>query len=307
MLDDSPAPVRSGATLVELIVALTIAGVVLALIASISVRQQRAYADLADAAALSGQLREAAAILPIDLRAVASAAGDIRNGEARDTAIEIRATIASAVGCDTTALGVVLAPAGTGAETFASFLTTIEVGDTAWIYSSRASRDEWRPFGVASVANIAANPAGCSPLGPTLSPSERSAARVAIVLDASPPVAAMVGVPMRFTRPMRYSLYRAGDGDWYLGERDWNPVAARFNTIQPVSGPFSSPSLGGLVFRYLDTLGSPLATPVSDTRAISLIRLDLHGQTRNVTRLSGSSARRRGDSLSLVVLLRNRR
>jgi hypothetical protein len=68
-----------------------------------------------------------------------------------------------------------------------------------------------------------------------------------------------------------------------------------------------SPSLGGLVFRYLDTLGAPLATPVSDTRAISLIRLDLHGRTKNVTRSPGSSAGRRGDSSNLVVLLRNRR
>ena len=114
MLIERAAPARRGMTLVELVVALVIAGVLLSLIASISLRQQRVYADLADATALSGQLREAAAILPIDLRAVASGAGDIRNGGALDTAIEIRATIATAIVCDTSASGVVLAPTGLG-------------------------------------------------------------------------------------------------------------------------------------------------------------------------------------------------
>lgn len=108
---------------------------------------------------------------------------------------------------------------------------------------------------------------------------------------------------------MRYSLYRASDGDWYLGAREWNPVAVRFNTIQPVSGPFLSPSLGGLAFRYLDTLGSSLATPVVDTRAIALVRIELRGQTKNASRALSAAGPpgKRSDSLSLVVLLRNRR
>ena len=71
--------------------------------------------------------------------------------------------------------------------------------------------------------------------------SERSAARVVITLDAGPQPKSMIGAPVRFTRPVRYSLYRAADGDWYLGEREWNPTTVRFNTIQPVSGPFLSP------------------------------------------------------------------
>ena len=309
MLIDGAAPRRSGVTLVELVVALAIAGVVLSLVASISIRQQRIYADLADAAALSGQLREAAAILPTDLRGVATGSGDIRGGEARDTAIEFRGTIASAVVCDTTAFGVVLAPAGPGVTGFASFLTPIEAGDTAWVYSSREPLDEWRPYRVASVANLAAGAATCAQLGPTLTGSERSAARVAIGLDGGPPPAAIVGAPMRFTRAVRYSLYRASDGEWYLGVREWNPSSARFNTIQPVGGPFASPSLGGLAFRYLDSLGASLGIPVLDTRTISLVRIELRGQTKNVTQALSAAgpSGKRSDSLSLVVLLRNRR
>lgn len=299
--------VRRGVTLVELIVALVVAGVVLALVASISVRQQRVYGDLADAAALSGQLREAAAILPIDLRGVG--AGDIRNGEARDTAIEIRSTIASAIVCDTTTSGVVLAPTGPGATTFASFLTSIEAGDTAWIYSARGTLDDWAPYRVSTVASAPPTAGTCAALGPRLVGSEQSATRVTIAFDSGPSFTAIVGAPMRFTRPLRYSFYRASDGEWYLGEREWNVASARFNTIQPVSGPFSSPAQGGLAFRYLDTLGAPLATPVSNTRAIALIRLELRGQTKTAMRALSASGPpgKRADSLSLVVLLRNRR
>ncbi len=49
---------------------------------------------------------------------------------------------------------------------------------------------------------------------------------------------------MRVTRPIRYSLYHASDGSWYLGARDWNDASARFNTIQPLAGPFRSPGAG---------------------------------------------------------------
>jgi hypothetical protein len=91
--------------------------------------------------------------------------------------------------------------------------------------------------------------------------------------------------------------------------REWNPAAARFNTIQPVSGPFLPPSLGGLAFHYLDSLGASLATPVADTRAISLVRIELRGRTKNAMRALSTAGvpGKRSDSLSLVVLLRNRR
>lgn len=294
-------------TLVELIVAMVVAGIVLSLIASVSVHQQRIYSDRADADALSVQLRDAAAILPIDLRGAASSAGDIRNGEASDTAIEIRATIGSAVACDTNSAGVVLAPSVAGAGTYANFLTPIQVGDTAWIYSAREARDEWRPFRIRNVSSAA--PGHCAPLGPTLDGAERLTSRIAIAFDDGPPLGEIAGLPMRFTRPLRYSLYRAADGAWYLGERDWNNGTARFNFIQPVAGPFVSASQGGLSFAYLDTVGAPLATPVVNSRAISLITLVLRGETKKVAReLSAAGPlAKRSDSVSLMVLLRNRR
>src|SRR3954469_8258848 len=114
---------RRGATLIELLVTTIVGGIALTLVAAICVRQQRIIADLAHETALTGQLRDASTILPIDLASVGSSAGDIR--AALDTAIEIRATIASAVACDTSRGAIVLAPTTSGASTYAGIVSTV--------------------------------------------------------------------------------------------------------------------------------------------------------------------------------------
>jgi hypothetical protein len=293
-------------SIIEVVVAMVVAGVVLALITTIGVRQQRLFTDLADGFAVSGQIREAAAILPIDLRGVSIASRDIR--EARDTSIELRATIASAVVCDTITNGLVLAPSIAGAETYASYLTAIDVGDTVWVFTPSDTLDDWRPMSVGSVGT--SSPKQCAPRGPHLSDSARVLSRVSIGLSSPPSsLGATIGMPVRVTRPLRYSLYRASDGAWYVGEKDWSTSAARFNTIQPVSGPFLSAASGGLTFTYLDSIGVPLAAPVSDPRAIAAIRLSLRGQTKSVARVLGSAATtgKKLDTAVVTVLLHNRR
>jgi hypothetical protein len=302
----APHRARLGISIIEILVAMVVGGVVLALITMIAVRQQRLFTDLSDGVALSGQLREAATILPIDLRGVSIAARDIR--EARDTSVELRGTIASAVICDTIANGFALAPTEVGASAYASYLTTLDVGDTAWLYTPTDSIDDWQPFAIASVGTPPSRQ--CASRGPHLSDDERVLPRVSIALAAPPSsLGSAIGRPLRITRPARYSLYRASDGGWYVGEKDWNTAAARFNTIQPVSGPFLSPALGGLTFTYLDTTGASISLPVADTRAIAAIRISLRGQTKNLTRVLGSAATtgKRVDTATINVLMHNRR
>ena len=302
----APHRARLGISIIEVLVAMVVGGVVLALITMIAVRQQRLFTDLTDGVALSGQLREAATILPIDLRGVSVAARDIR--EARDTSVELRGTIASALVCDTLANGFVLAPTSDGASAYASYLTTLDAGDTAWLYTPTDSIDDWQPFAIASVGTPPSRQ--CASRGPHLSNDERALPRVSIALAAPPSsLGSAIGRPLRITRPARYSLYRASDGGWYVGEKDWNAAAARFNTIQPVSGPFLSPALGGLTFTYLDTTGASISLPVADTRAIAAIRISLRGQTKNLTRVLGSAATtgKRVDTATINVLMHNRR
>ncbi len=300
---------RRGATLIELMIALGVASVVLGIVASISVREQRVFGDLANQAAVTGQLREAAAVLPTDLRAISPGAGDIAAGEARDTSLQLRGTIASGIICDTSAGGIVLPPAGTGANAFASGTSAIQAGDTVWLFTPTPTDEMWAPYRVSSVASGA--PSQCASAGPVLDAATRTHSRTVLTL-ANPPssTAAAVGLPVRITRPLRYSLYRASDGAWYVGERDWNASTQRFNTIQPLAGPMLSASRGGLAFQYFDSLGTQLAAPVANPAGVAMIRIVLRGETRDAARalaVAKDIGKPTTDSTAMSLLLHNRR
>ena len=294
----TPRP-RPGFTLAELLIALAGAAVLLAVIASIALRQQRLFAELADDAAMTGRLREAIATLPIDLRAVSPASGDIR--EARDTALEVRATIASAVVCDTGGHTLTLGPALSGTDTFAAFLATLAAGDTAWLLDTRDAAERWIPRRVTSVSSTTA--ARCANGGPV-----PAGAFVATVVALDTLLPGRAGTVVRVTRPVRYSLYRSSDGSWQLGARDWNTTSLRFNTIQPVAGPLLPPSAGGLAFSYFDSAGAAVTNPVDAQAGLALIRINARVQANRSARVLGAgSTERRADSLDAAVFLHNRR
>jgi prepilin-type N-terminal cleavage/methylation domain-containing protein len=292
---------RAGVTLLELLVTMTVGGIALSIVTLLCVRQQRLIGDLAQASAVSAQLRDAGAILPIDIRALAPTLGDIR--EARDTSLEIRATIASAVVCDTDGAAIILAPAVNDVASFASIATTIEPGDSAWLLLPNDSSETWTPHRIDAVRPGGASQ--CDARGPTLD-AGITAPRIALALDSTASTA-WIGIPVRVTRPLRYSLYRSGNGMWWLGQRDWSPDGARFNTIQPIAGPLLAPSSRGLRFEYFDSTGTELTVPVADARAIALMRIELRAETKTAPRvLAANSPSGRMDSLSMWVMLRNR-
>jgi hypothetical protein len=291
---------RRGITLVEMVVSLALTGVVLTMVSAIALRQQRLFADLGEQSAVRARLREAAALLPLQLRAARPE--DIR--EARDTALELRATIATAVVCDTEPSTLILAPIGSNESRYASIVSPVEPGDSVWLLTSTSSAAEWRAFPILDVGSRGSG--SCAAAAPRLSMDTVHRARIALSLAALP--AGVIGTPIRVTRPTRYSLYQSTDG-WYLGQRDWSNAAARFSAIQPLAGPYLSPTARGLSFNYADSTGRELDRPVSDVRMIASIRIDLRAQTRNPTRMLGSAGRAapKADSITLIVALRNRR
>jgi prepilin-type N-terminal cleavage/methylation domain-containing protein len=299
-----PRRARRGLTLVELVAAVAVAGVVLAVVANIALRQQRTVLALAGDAALAGQLRDAASMLPMDVRGAAVAAGDLR--EASDSSIEVRETIASAVVCDTVGSTLALAPPVPGAATFAASVASMQAGDTSWLFSPDDSIPSWRPHRITTVGSARASQ--CLAGGPQLTGAALSLARTTISIDSAPPSASLVGRPLRVTRPIRYSLYRSSDGGWYLGARDWNATTVKFNTIQPVAGPFQAPVAGAPTFTWFDSSGARLAAPVVSRAKVALLRVTLRGATRDVDRALGSaqSVGQRKDSSSIAVAVRNR-
>jgi prepilin-type N-terminal cleavage/methylation domain-containing protein len=299
---------RRGLTLVELTVALSLAGLVLAMITAIAVRQQRIFGDLAQATSLEGQLREAVTVLPIDLRAISPALGDLR--DARDTAIEFRATIGTSVVCDTAGTRLILYPPVVGttptreSARYSSLPTPLAEGDTAWLLSASDTREQWEPHAIQSVS--AAAPGQCDRAAPPLDSARLVRARPAITLAGG---GIVPGMPVRFTRPMRYSLYHASDNEWYLGERDWSASSGRFNTIQPVAGPFLSAALGGFQLSYFDSSDVALPMPITDLTSVARVLISVKGQTRGPVLAIGSAQQsgKRVDSARIAIAFRGSR
>jgi prepilin-type N-terminal cleavage/methylation domain-containing protein len=256
---------RPGYTLVELLVALGVGALVVGLGAMIGFRHQRFHRDVVIAVERADEIDEMVALMPISLRSIAPGEGDIAPGAARDTSLEFRATIASAVVCDSGSSTVLLAPAGVSPQ-LSSLLDRPATGDTAWFLDSSGATESWAARPITAVFDSSA----VCRVGSSATFGLSQRASIALRLAAALPRSSCV---VRVTRPWRYSLYRASDGSWYFGAKDWNASLGRFNTIQPVAGPLVSAAAGGLRFRYLDSLGAPLPVLPPDTRRIASIEV----------------------------------
>ncbi len=119
--------------------------------------------------------------------------------------------------------------------------------------------------------------------------------RIALVDSIAGDVA--TGAPVRISRRTRYSLYRAGDGDWFLGRRSQGLLG--WDVVQPVAGPLLSPRDRGLVIRMYDAQGA-LVDSASGT-APARVRIEVRAPRR-----SGRAAPRVTtiDSMQVDVALR---
>ena len=253
---------RAGHSLLELLVALTMLGLVLAAVLGTTIRTWRTHGGHGARAELRAQLEAGAVALATDLRPLSAFAGDLTAGTARDSSLELRALVGIATLCDTAAgtlsLRPVLAPDALASPPLPA------AGDVAWALSEDDTSTTWHP---ATITSARQDANACSGSG---------AVRIAVSDPAWPRVP---NAPVRLTRLARWSLYRTADG-WFLGRRDWVHALGRFDVVQPVAGPFDSYPAGGLALRYLDTLGTDLSSGTSDTRRIARVNITLRGRVR---------------------------
>jgi hypothetical protein len=257
---------RRGHSLIEALIAIGVGMIVVGLTAMIGFRHQRFHRDVVVAVERTEQLEQIAALMPISLRSIAPGLGDIAPGGARDTSLEFRGAVATSVVCDTVNGAVVLAPVR-DAPRLTSVLTRPAAGDTAWVLAHAGAIESWGAKAVTGVADTLATCAlnGGYPFGLSALP--------ALTLRFATPLP-LPGSVVRVTRPWRYSVYRASDGAWYLGAKEWNPTLGRFNTIQPVGGPFASGS-SGLRFTYRDSTGSTVPAASPDPHRIAVIEVSI--------------------------------
>ncbi len=295
----APLPAPRAFTLVELVVALAVGGVAFGSFALVVAQQERTHAELARRLRARAQMREGLTALVTELRAISPAAGDIPGGGARDSSIEFRATIGSAAVCHVAHQSVSIG--------LASFVASPQPDDTAWAYVGGSAGSSWMPLAIVALGNDQLPACGLPPTVAGLV-DPRRAGRARYSLELSDSVAGIsVGTPLRITRHVRYSLYRAPDTRWYLGRREWSPARGLFETIQPVAGPYraygsAESGTSGLELRYFDRAGVeiPAGSPSGDR--IAHVTLVL----RTPPPPGESRVRERRDVTSVTLGVRNR-
>jgi hypothetical protein len=270
------------------------------LVAHMAIGQLRFFHGVGEVVALRGQIGHANAIVAGVLWSASSAGGDIV--VAQDSAIEVRMSIGTAIACES-ALGRAVIPAAavTSGNALAAFVEAPDTGDRVTALFEDSLGATWLTLHVA-LPPVAGG--GC-PTFPTV------AATWTIALQEQLGVPA--GAALRFTRPIRLSLYRATDARWYLGAKTWNAATQRFNVIQPVAGPLnpysSNPATTGFLLTYRDDTGAELPPGAEPTR-IASVTIVTRAQSTRPVRTGGLLSKARGvyeDSVAVIVALRNAR
>lgn len=263
---------RRGMTLVELLVAVVVAGAVMAAAYQVLVINQRIYTVQREQIVGHQTIRAGADVLFTELREVSAAEGDLLSMDTRE--LEFRAMrafgLVCGVGTAQSELSVLLQGRG------------FEPGQTAFVFvdddPGTTDDDRWAE---ASIDGVTDDSSACS---------QGSDIQVLSVLSLSLSEldGIRTGAPIRSSETYTYGAFQVND-EWYLARRSGggNPV--------PLVGPLEGQT--GVEFEYLDTDGNPTTTPSQVRR----IRTTLRTRSDVLDRLGTPVA----DSLSVDVFIRN--
>lgn len=252
---------RAGATLAELLVALTLTAIVLGTGTSSLLRQRRTATAIGGQATSSAQLRAATGALRAELSALGQGTGDLVPGEARDTSLQLRMLVVAGIACGDAEGSATFADDDEGVSVLSA--SAPKAGDTLWWFG--ADPPGWRGRRITASDSVSA-PCMLSGAAP------RPARRVVITGRDTIPFGAI----LRVTRPARYAFYKSGDGSWQLGFRDWLEASGRFAPPQPIAGPFAMHAGEARTgFRYFGADGGELPSGPTGASAALVARVRL--------------------------------
>ena len=313
----TPRAGRTGFTLVELLIAMVLMGIVGGAIVTLLLRQQRFYNSTNELIQTRQQIRQAAAMLPSDLRGISSVGGDIY--VMTDSSLEFRSVFGSSLACVVDPAGkyVSTAPQGLVRQSaMTNWAVLPSVGDSLALYdsglSSAASDDSWQLFQITAVTPRTGGASDGCPVASglvTAAVADLAVSNPSYKLTLSPVASKNIdaGAGIRFFRRVHYSLYKAADNLWYLGYYDCKtgrvPVC---NAIQQIGGPFqpyATNGTSGLQFTYYDSTGAVTATKT----LVARVSLAVRGQGTSLVNFSGNSggSTTLRDSLRMEIRLRN--
>jgi len=278
---------RSGFTIVELMIALVMAGLVMGAVYQLMAKNQRFYRAQSQITAVQQNVRAVAQILPGDLRELAASGGDII--AMGDSAITVRAMRSFNLVCAppiaATGLIVVFGNLSFGYRALdpsRDSLLVFRDGD-----SSIASDDQWIQGALGSVTpNV-----GICDDGSTGTTIRMTGGNIAL-LDS-----VRSGAPLRGFEHVHYEYYDDGSGQWWLGVQTLN--GGTWTSLTPVAGPLLAG--GGLDFNYFDAAGNPTAV----ASQVAAIEIAVKGRSAQQIMAEGRPRGFYEDSLRVRVALRN--
>lgn len=285
---------RRGITLVELLIALVLLGIISAAIYRVLVNNQRIYQSQTQRIDLQQNIRAAVSILPAEFRELDATDNDIQSMSA--TAITVRATRWLGFICFPPVLGGILSNrtmiirrqpffGSRGINTATDQMFVFYDGNV-----NTRNDDGW-----ALAQPTVTGPGVCPDVPPTPGQTITMNLNLGGMLNAAGGITA--GSPVRGFEIVTYQLYQQpGDTSWYVGFR---PAGG---SMQPIIGPVLP---GGLTLSYFDATGVVTNNPTQVAR----IDITLRGRTAQpVRQTSGSSLLAASvDSVTTSVALRNNR
>ncbi|MGH2659853.1 MAG: PilW family protein [Actinomycetota bacterium] len=286
-----------GLTLIELLVALVLLGIIMTGLYRTLVTHQRIYQAQTQRIDLQQNMRASGTILAAELRELAATGGDI--GAMGQDSIRLRAMRTLAFLCRTPPLGPWLTAGPTVATTILTVPSQPRYGlrdfdaarDSVLVYyegdETTRSDDGW------VLGRITGISSGNCRVGDARSGRELTVRLLFAAGQLDRPGAIPSGAPVRAFETVTYLAYRASDGRHYIGQRS-------LGGLQPILGPVTA---DGLALRYYDAAGNP----TTDRFQIGEIEVVVRGQTVQPMRGAGGRLLHAVDSVVTRVALRNNR
>lgn len=293
---------RRGFTMIELLVALVLLGLVSTAIYRVLVNNQRLYMAQTQRIDLSQNIRAANTILSAEFRELDAFDGDIT--AMGPDSIVIRGMRWLSFICVPPALtGVnagnqmIIRGNAVGTPMFFGSRYINEATDSLLIYLDGNQTTRTDDYFVPG--RIAATPGNqqCPAVGAIAAqPGTRIVFDGNFIAGTNVAGAITVGAPVRGFERVKYRLYQpAGDTSWYIG---FQPGG---QTIQPLVGPLLA---NGLTFSYFNAAGAVTAVRTQVAR----IDVTVRARSQNAVRRGGQEAARTiVDSITFSVALRNNR
>jgi prepilin-type N-terminal cleavage/methylation domain-containing protein len=281
-------PARRGFTLIELMIAIVLTGIILGSVYQTLGNNQRFYRSTSQILDVQQGIRAVAQLLPSELREVDAVAGDIL--AMGPDSITIKALRNTYFICSTPN-----AAAGTFVvrnDMVYGYRSVDVTRDRALVFrdgnTQIMSDDTWQDFAISSFTP-----------GATCTDGSGAGATMTVTGAISKLDSVSVGSPVRTYERVTYRLYVDSAGTGWLGVRNY--VNGAWGSVSPIAGPLRSDN--GISLSYYDSTGAVTATPTS----VAQIRLLVRGLSTAPIEVPGRRAnlQQYQDSLTVRVALRN--